>query len=194
MSRSWTEDAVVAALRTAVVSTDAAFLERARAEGLEGGTTAVFALLCGQRVLVGSIGDSYAILCGCRDTFVAADAAPTSHGGTALHLEAAAAPAADGREMGGTSEAEHAVRAEVLSALHSPGRQDEKRRVELAGGWVKTTAGLARSVLAAWTAAVAGTVTMYHVMHTLCHGSAASSGCRRAAPSAGRVDAVPCHW
>lgn len=138
------------ALRTAVADVDAAFLQRARAEGLAGGTTAVFALQCGQRLLVGSIGDSYAILCSDGGTCRPDDAAPTAGRGTALSAGPPAAPAGV-ETAAGTSgcKSEHDVQAQVLSALHSPERQDEKRRIEQAGGWVKTTAGQASIVLAA---------------------------------------------
>jgi Protein phosphatase 2C len=137
----------VTALRTAVADVDAAFLRRARAEGLAGGTTAVFALQCGQRLLVGSIGDSYAILCG-SSASCGPDAAPTAGRGTALSTGPPKA-AAGGERAAGASGSEHGVRAQVLSALHSPDRQDEKRRIEQAGGWVQTTAGQARHVLTA---------------------------------------------
>jgi Protein phosphatase 2C len=139
-SSNWTEEAAVAALRTAITDTDAAFLKRARAEGLDGGTTAVFGLLRGQRLLVGSIGDSYAILCGCSANCRPSDSAPGSGEGTALHLGSSAAPDT-GRKAAGTSGSEQDVQVQVLSALHSPGRQDEKQRIERAGGWVQTTAG-----------------------------------------------------
>ena len=128
------------ALRTAIADIDAAFLQRASAEGLAGGTTAVFSLQCGRRLLVGSIGDSYAILCGSRAGCGADDAAPTAGKGAALYTGRSAA-LAGGVTAAGTSGSEHELQAQVLSALHSPERQDEKRRIEHAGGWVKTTAG-----------------------------------------------------
>ena len=134
------------ALSTAVADVNAAFLQRARAEGLAGGTTAVFALQCGQRLLVGSIGDSYAILCGSSASCGSDGAAPTAGRGTALFTGPPKA-AAGGERAADASGSEHDVQAQVLSALHSPERQDEKRRIEQAGGWVQTTAGQARIVL-----------------------------------------------
>jgi Protein phosphatase 2C len=159
----------VTALRTAVADVDAAFLQRARAEGLAGGTTAVFALQCGQRLLVGSIGD-YAILCGSSESCGPDGAAPTAGRGTAVSTGSSAA-AAGGKRAAGASGSEHDVQAQVLSALHSPERQDEKRRIEHAGGWVQTTAGQARNVLTAccecaWspTGALQFTVSDGHVL------------------------------
>lgn len=152
-SGSLSDDSIEAALRLAVATTDAAFLQRAAAQGLGDGTTAVFALLRGQRFLVGSIGDSFAILCG-RNASCAASRA--QHGQTpaagsvtaarpaseaALSAATAAANTAAGTAAAAKAEPQQEVRAEVLSALHSPGRQDEKQRIEAAGGWVKTTAG-----------------------------------------------------
>lgn len=111
----------------------------------------MFALLCGQRLLVGSIGDSYAILCGRRAGCGADTAAATAGKVAALYTGPSAAPAGD-KTAAGTSGSEHEVQVQVLSALHSPERQDERQRIEQAGGWVRTTAGRFNTVLAAQSA------------------------------------------
>lgn len=54
---------VQSAVQIAVERTDASFLERARPLQLTDGTTAVWALLFRQHLLVGHLGDSRALLC-----------------------------------------------------------------------------------------------------------------------------------
>lgn len=157
------------ALRRAITVTDAGFLQRARRQGLNDGTTAVFALLCSRRLLIGSIGDSYAVLCGRN----------------------ASAGAADG------GAAELQVRAEVLSALHSPARQDEKRRIQAAGGWVKTTAGPREQLHLGLTAQVWLICDASPMSPELCciaYQSQAVAAERWAAAAAGGAHAVPRHW
>lgn len=57
------ESAVRGAVAAAVEWTDSSFLERARREQLADGTTAVWALLFRQHLVVGHLGDSRALLC-----------------------------------------------------------------------------------------------------------------------------------
>lgn len=144
-SGNWTDEAVEAALRRAIVETDAAFLRRAEAEGLDDGTTAAFVLRRGQRFLVGSIGDSFAILCGRNGSCVIGEArgggTPAAGNVAASQPGSSGAPAAADKAAASTADSQQQLRADVLSALHSPGQRDERQRIEDAGGWVKTTAG-----------------------------------------------------
>ena len=55
--------AVEAAVRSAFLATDAAFLEQADAAGDSAGSTAVVALCFGQHFLIAHVGDSRALLC-----------------------------------------------------------------------------------------------------------------------------------
>ncbi len=133
------EVAIEAALQRAVAETNAAFLRRAKEESLDDGSTAVFALLCGRRFLVGSIGDSSAVLCSrdAGDGTTAAEAAELQQAPASGGCGPTAAATASNKPTGKREQ-----RAEVLSAVHSPAREDERRRIESAGGFVKTTAGL----------------------------------------------------
>ena len=120
------DHAIQAVLQRAVADTDAAFLRQAEAQGLADGTTAVFALLCGRRLLIGSIGDSFAILCGSQQ---ASNASSHVNSDADVLHSTTAAPAVKGGapESAAGSVAAHA---EVLSAMHSPAREDERRRIE----------------------------------------------------------------
>ncbi len=51
------------ALTNVVLAANAHFLRRARQAGLDDGSTAVFALVAGQQLLVGNVGNSQALLC-----------------------------------------------------------------------------------------------------------------------------------
>lgn len=114
-------------MHAAVAETDAAFLADSRSDA---GTTAVLAVACGARILIASIGDSYAIMCGRKPAIRKAtghqetpdDAVQTRrhHRGQGANLDTVS---------------------DVLSAVHSPGRPDEERRIVAAGGFVRTTAG-----------------------------------------------------
>lgn len=119
-----------------MAETDAAFLQRAKEDGLRDGTTAVFALLCGRRFLIGSIGDSFAILCSSGE---GGGNTTAGHSATASRRTRARSRAAAAERGSGANR--HEVQAEVLSAAHSPAREDELQRIENAGGFVRSTAG-----------------------------------------------------
>ena len=111
---SVSDEELQAAVRSALAATDEKFLASYSSDA---GTTVVLAAACGARVLIASIGDSYAIMCTRRSTCSTEDS------------------------LGEAPPAEWGVSSSVLSALHSPDRPDEARRIAAAGGFVKTTAG-----------------------------------------------------
>lgn len=111
-------------MHAAVAKTDAAFLADTRSDA---GTTAILAVACGASILIASIGDSYAIMCGRKPAIRKA----TGHQETP---EGAAQTRRHHRGKGN-------IASDVLSAVHSPGRPDEERRIVAAGGFVQTTAG-----------------------------------------------------
>lgn len=108
------DEELQAAVLSALAATDGTFLANYSSDA---GTTVVLAAACGARLLIASIGDSYAIMCTRKSTCSTED------------LLDEAPPA------------EWGVSASVLSAMHSPDRPDEARRIAAAGGFVKTTAG-----------------------------------------------------
>ena len=172
------ESAIQAAVQRGAADVDKAFLRTAAAEHLQDGSTAVWALLCGGRYLIGSIGDSYAILCGRQPP--SGTTTPAGQGGgeqsPASKQQQAAeqvllgqpepdqmspedlrgpellfadgsvdsqlSAAAEGAAQGQSQHQQHEHgKAQILSAIHSPAREDERRRIEGAGGFVRTTSG-----------------------------------------------------
>lgn len=106
----FTEANIEMAVETAIADLDRAFL----ATRYDAGTTAVLALDCGGRVMIASIGDSVAMMCGVK--------APT------------------GPEINGSQLFEKAA-TNILSQAHSPDRPDEQLRITNAGGYVKIGSG-----------------------------------------------------
>jgi Protein phosphatase 2C len=95
------------ALHAAVAHIDAAFLEEARDAGLRDGATIAFALFVGRHFIVGSVGDSRAVLC----TLSSPEGRPARAAGSkavarappqecAIDLDAVDAPVPDLRQCG----------------------------------------------------------------------------------------------
>lgn len=124
---------VETAVRNTVEAVNTVVLTSAEQQHAPSGTTAVFAIVLEQHMLIGHLGDSKAVLCQQHST------APTASG---LHSDLAAGLHEQQRSASSRAGSLTKLTALPLTVDHLPDRPDEQARITAAGGTVSAaTAG-----------------------------------------------------
>ncbi|GAV87925.1 Pkinase domain-containing protein/PP2C domain-containing protein [Cephalotus follicularis] len=132
------------ALLRAIDDIDVTFSKEASTSSLHSGTTATVILLADGQILVANIGDSKALLC--SESFLS----PAEAKATLLRIyreqrrNGAVSPSRDYYSKLSTSDGLAHFTVKELTRDHHPDREDERFRVEAAGGYVLEWGGVAR--------------------------------------------------
>ncbi|CAN6828695.1 unnamed protein product, partial [Brassica oleracea] len=138
-------DIIKEALLRAIHDIDATFTKEASNRKLNSGSTATVALFADGQLMVASIGDSKALLC--SEKFETPDEARATL--VKLYRERRRNPDSSSPSRFSDFKLEHSngrlrLIAKELTKDHHPNREDEKDRVEAAGGYVTEWAGVSR--------------------------------------------------
>ncbi|XP_013692669.1 uncharacterized protein LOC106396741 isoform X2 [Brassica napus] len=138
-------DIIKEALLRAIHDIDATFTKEASNRKLNSGSTATVALFADGQLMVASIGDSKALLC--SEKFETPDEARATL--VKLYRERRRNPDSSSPSRFSDFKLEHSngrlrLIAKELTKDHHPNREDEKNRVEAAGGYVTEWAGVSR--------------------------------------------------
>ncbi|KAF3552768.1 hypothetical protein F2Q69_00014188 [Brassica cretica] len=138
-------DIIKEALLRAIHDIDATFTKEASNRKLNSGSTATVALFADGQLMVASIGDSKALLC--SEKFETPDEARATL--VKLYSERRRNPDSSSPSRFSDFKLEHSngrlrLIAKELTKDHHPNREDEKNRVEAAGGYVTEWAGVSR--------------------------------------------------